>query len=159
LVPLGLSHSEQWAVCPPPTFDVLKTTRGPVCFERVLKRKELEAGFKGGTDQDASLRGQVLYNDEGIELRMKSTSITAYLEKGLHSRRIQGTAEINGQDGTYQLDVSDDESASDSFAIRLSNGYSATGQLKGGHIEIHKRCRNDNGTPDENSKDKEDDDD
>jgi hypothetical protein len=115
-----------------------------------------EAGFQGGTDQDASLRGQVLYNDEGIELRMKSTSITAYLEKGPHSRRIQGTAEINGQDGTYQLDVSDDESASDSFAIRLSNGYSATGQLKGGHIEIHKRCRNDNETPDEDNKDKKD---
>jgi hypothetical protein len=117
-----------------------------------------EAGFKGGTDQDASLRGQVLYNDEGIELRMKSTSITAYLEKGPHSRRVQGTAEINGQDGTYQLDVSDDESASDSFAIRLSNGYSATGQLKGGHIKIHKRCQNDNAAQDENNKDKEDDD-
>lgn len=38
------------------------------------------------------------------------------------------------------MDVSDDESATDSFAIRLSNGYSASGELKGGHIEIHKRC-------------------
>ena len=75
---------------------------------------------------------------------MKSTSVTAYLEKGPNSRRIQGIAEINGQDGTFQLDVTDDESAPSSFAIRLSTGYSASGDLKGGHIEIHRCCRNDN---------------
>ena len=68
---------------------------------------------------------------------MKSTSVTAYLEMEPNSRRIQGTAEINGQAGTYQLDVSDNESGKDSFAIRLSTGYSASGDLKGGHIEIH----------------------
>jgi len=85
---------------------------------------------------------------------MKSTSVTAYLQKGPNARRIQGTAEINGKDGTYQLDVSDDESATDSFAIRLSNGYSATGDLKDGHIEIHRRCQNDKGDHDRDRKDK-----
>jgi hypothetical protein len=94
--------------------------------------------------EDGSLRGEVVYHDKGIDLRMKSTSVTAYLEKGPNSRRIQGTAEINGQNGTYQLDVGDDESATDSFAIRLSTGYNASGELKGGHIEIHKCCHQDN---------------
>jgi hypothetical protein len=94
-------------------------------------------------DQGRTLRGEVVYHDHGIDLRMKSTSVTAYLEKGPNSRRIQGTAEINGQDGTYQLDVSDNESAPSTFAIRLSTGYSASGEIKGGHIEIHRCCSND----------------
>src|SRR5437660_5236772 len=50
---------------------------------------------------------------------MKSISVTGYLEKGPNSRRIQGTAEINGHNGTYQLDVTADDSATDNFAIRL----------------------------------------
>jgi hypothetical protein len=114
-----------------------------------------EAGCKCGKDkdEDGSLRGEVVYHDKGIDLRMKSTSITAYLERGPNSRRIQGTAEINGQNGTYQLDVSDDESATDSFAIRLSTGYSASGELKGGHIEIHKCCHHDNNEHDKGCSD------
>lgn len=77
---------------------------------------------------------------------MKSTSVTAYLEMGPNSRRTQGTAEINGQNGTYQLDVSDDESGNPTFTIRLSNGYSASGEVKAncGHIKIHKCCQNGN---------------
>lgn len=107
---------------------------------------EFEAGFKSGEDKNGSPHGDVTYSDDGFEclLRMKSTSVTAYLEKGPNSRRIQGTAEINGHEGTYQLDVSDDESGSDSFAIRLSNGYSASGHLKNGQIEINKRCQKSN---------------
>jgi Ice-binding-like len=114
-----------------------------------------EAGCKCGKDkdEDGSLRGEVVYHDKGIDLRMKSTSITAYLEKGPNSRRIQGTAEINGQNGKYQLDVGDDESATDSFAIRLSTGYSVSGELKGGHIEIHKCCHNDNNEHDKGCSD------
>jgi len=82
---------------------------------------------------------------------MESTNV-AYLEKGSNARRIQGTAEINGHDGTYQLDVSDDESSTDTFAIRLSNGYSAWGHLKSGHIEIRTRCQNDKDTQGGNHK-------
>jgi Ice-binding-like len=118
---------------------------------------KFKAGFKGGENADSAPHGEVVYTDDGFEcsLRMKSTSVTAYLEKGPNSRRIQGTVQINGHDGTYQLDVTDDDSASatDSFAIRLSNGYSASGKLKGGHIEIHKRCPNDKDDKDNKDKD------
>ena len=96
-----------------------------------------EAGCKCAQDKDGSLRGEFVYHDQGID--MTSTSVTAYLETGPNSRRIQGTAEINGQDGTYQLDVSDNGSGTHSCAIRLSTGYSASGEVKGGQIEIH-RC-------------------
>jgi Ice-binding-like len=103
-----------------------------------------EVGCKCNRGEDSSLRGQVVYQDHGIDLRMKSTSVSTYLEKGPNSRRIQGTAKINGQEGTFQLDVTDAESVPSSFAIRLSNGYSASGDLTGGHIEIHRCCHNDN---------------
>jgi Ice-binding-like len=118
-----------------------------------------EAGCKCGKDQDEkdkdqdhTLRGEVVYHDHGIDLRMKSTSVTAYLERGPNSRRIQGTAEINGQNGTYQLDVSDNESAPAMFAIRFSTGYSASGEIKGGHIEIHKCCSNGNNDNEDDGK-------
>jgi len=116
---------------------------------------EFKAGFKGGEDENSSPRSKVVYIGDGFEcvLRMKSTGITAYLEKGPNSRRIQGTAEINGHDGTYQLDVTDDGSATVSFVIRLSNGYSASGKLKSGRIEIHKRCNNDKDDHDKNHED------
>jgi hypothetical protein len=134
----------------------ITTGRGSITGPSGSKAKfEFKAGFKGGEDESSSPRGEVVYMDDGFEcvLRMKSTSITAYLDKGPNSRRIQGTAEINGHEGTYQLDVSDDESATDSFAIRLSNGYSASSHLKNGHIEIHKRCQNDKDDRDKNNKD------
>lgn len=101
-----------------------------------------EAGCKCNKGEDSSLRGQVVYQDHGIGLKMKSAGVTAYLEKGPNSRRIQGVAKINGQDGTFQLDVTDDESSPSGFAIRLSNGYSASGDLNGGSIEIHRCCGN-----------------
>ena len=118
---------------------------------------KFKAGFKAGENADSSPHGEIVYIDDGFEcsLRMKSTSVTAYLVKGPNSRRIQGTAEINGHNGTYQLDVTGDDSATDSFAIRLSNGYSASGKLKNGHIEIHTRCPN--GKDDNDSKQKEED--
>ena len=95
-------------------------------------------------DQESTLRDGVFYHDHGIDLRMRSTSVTAYLEKGPNSRRIQGTAEINGLAGTYQVDVSDNESGPAAFTIRLSTGYSASGEIKGGRIAIHRCCANNN---------------
>ena len=108
-----------------------------------------EVGFKGGDEgQNGKLRGHVIYIDHADDLRMQSASVTAYLDRGANSRRIQGTAEINGKAGTFQVDVTDNESEAGGFAIKLSNGYSASGDLKGGHIEIHKRCHGDDGDND-----------
>jgi hypothetical protein len=48
--------------------------------------------------------------------------------------------------------MTDDASATDRFAIRLSNGHSASGTLKSGRIEIHKRCSNDQDGKDDDYK-------
>jgi hypothetical protein len=123
-------------------------------------RFEFEAGFKRGENEDSSPQGRVVFNDDSFLcfLRMRSTSITAYLERGANSRRIQSTAEINGHEGAFQLDVTEDESAADSFAIRLSNGYSSSAVVDGGDLEIDKSCPGDEdeqelkGKPDQDHK-------
>jgi hypothetical protein len=91
-------------------------------------------GFKHG-----ALWGHLNYIDHGANLKVKGTGVTAYRELGPTSRRIEGTAEINGQPGTYRVDVADngEPGRSDRFDVSLSSGYSAGGQLPGGNIQLH----------------------
>jgi hypothetical protein len=59
------------------------------------------------------------------------------------TRRISGTAEIDGQPGfRYDAEVADlgEPGRSDRFALWLSNGYHASGNLAGGNIQLH-TCR------------------
>jgi hypothetical protein len=84
--------------------------------------------------------------------------VQKWLDGGLHQLLASAPfwglkVDLTTQDATFQLDVSDDKSATDSSAIRLSNGYSASGYLKGGHIEIHKGCHNDIDDHDKDRKD------
>jgi hypothetical protein len=56
------------------------------------------------------------------------------------TRHIEGTAQVNGQDGfTYQVDVADngEPGGSDTFTLQLSGGYGASGPLAGGNIQLH----------------------
>jgi hypothetical protein len=67
----------------------ITTGRGSITGPSGSKAKfDFKAGFKGGEDESSSPRGEVVYIDDGFEcvLKMKSTSITAYLEKGPNSR-------------------------------------------------------------------------
>ena len=79
-------------------------------------------GFEAGcrvqrSARARSLRGEVVYQDHSIGLKVKSTDITAYIDLGRNSRRIQGAAEINGQAGKFELDATDDEAGTDRFAM------------------------------------------
>jgi hypothetical protein len=76
-------------------------------------------------------------------MKVHGTGVTAYTATGPTSRHIEGTAEVNGVAGfTYQVDVADngEPGRSDTFSIRLSNGYTASGTLGGGNIQLHKPC-------------------
>ncbi len=78
------------------------------------------------------------------DLNVKGTGVTAYAAVDATTRHIEGTAEINGQAGyTYQVDVMDsgEPGRDDMFSLRLSNGYTASGTLDGGNIQLHKECR------------------
>ncbi len=104
---------------------------------------EANFGVAGGIKSGA-FWGHLTYIDHGPGgPKVRGTGVTAYLVVNDTTRHIEGTAEINGQGGfTYQVDVSDngEPGRNDTFALRLSNGYSASGFLQGGNIQLHRPC-------------------
>ncbi|MGH9415789.1 MAG: post-COAP-1 domain-containing protein [Terriglobales bacterium] len=104
-------------------------------------------GVHGGL-RNGAYWGHLEYNDHGSAppMMVKSTSITNYVVLSPSTREIDGTAEVNGQDGyTFQVIVSDNDNGgegpgpnhADTFSLKVSNGYAASGNLGGGDIEIH----------------------
>lgn len=84
--------------------------------------------------------GHVNYVDHGTKLHVRSTDITAYVIVNPTTRRIQGTAVLKGGTVvTFTVIVVDngEPGTSDTFSISLSNGYSASGTLVGGNVQIH----------------------
>jgi len=97
-----------------------------------------------GGIKNGAFWGHLSYNDHA-GTKVKGTGVTAYTVTGTTSRQIKGTAEVNGQGGfTYVADVADngEPGRNDSFSLKLSNGYTASGTLAGGNIQLHKpRCK------------------
>ena len=99
-------------------------------------------GVAGGI-KNGGFWGHLTYIDHATGLKVKGTGVTAYEATGPTSRHIEGTAEINGAPGTYSVDVADngEPGRNDTFEVTLSNGYSASGRLEGGNIQLHRPCR------------------
>ena len=103
-------------------------------------------GVAGGIGVNGNFIGHLEYIDHSPNgTKVHGTSVTGYTRVNATTRAIDGTARVNGQAGfTFHLVVTDDDSSGiDSFSILLSNGYSASGNLMGGHIEIHGDCDSD----------------
>ena len=86
------------------------------------------------------LRGRVNFVDHDDGLHVRSESITSYVEVDAETRRIEGTALVDGDPGeTFTLTVRDsgEPGATDTFSIQLSSGYDASGTLEGGNIQLH----------------------
>lgn len=97
------------------------------------------AGFKPGHD---TVSGQLNYIDHPIGMHVKSTSITSYDgDVNTSTRTFTGEATINGQAGfTFTVTVTDNGEpgrGADTFRIEISNGYSGSGVLAGGNIQLH----------------------
>ena len=99
-------------------------------------------GVAGGI-KNGRLWGHLTYIDHGTNMKVKGTGVTAYTVTGPTTRHIEGTAEIDGRSGSYQVDVSDngEPGRKDTFSIMLSNRYSASGLLIGGNIQLHQPCK------------------
>ena len=91
-------------------------------------------GLKNG-----ALWGHLTFIDHGSGLKVKGTGVTKYVKVDEVTRHIEGTADINGSPGTYEVDVADngEPGRNDTFKIGLSNGYAASGTLAGGNIQLH----------------------
>ena len=92
--------------------------------------------------KNGALWGHFQYIDHGNGPRVKGTGVTAYSVKGPTTRHIEGAADINGSPGTYMADVADngEPGRNDTFSLTLSTGYTASGTLSGGNIQLHS-CR------------------
>jgi hypothetical protein len=127
----------------------------------------VSGGIKRG-----GFRGQLSYEDHGQkgkrdDIKVKGTGVTGYSVLDAVTRRIEGTARMNGQRGfKYQVDVSDngEPGRNDAFALRIWNAagtlvYSASGTLRGGNIQLHqsrvRSCR-DHGDGDDDDDDDDD---
>lgn len=98
---------------------------------------QFKAGFlKLGADKPAVT---LAFNDYNVGIAVSATSIASYTKVDAHTRTFSGNALINGQAGTYTVTVTDDDSKGagpPSFSISLNNGYSFSGPVAGGDIEL-----------------------
>jgi hypothetical protein len=121
------------AACPPAQGDFV-TGGGWI----LVNGSKANFGVAGGIKQQG-LWGHLTYHDKGRDLKVKGTGVTGYVVVGPTTRKITGTAEINGAAGTYEVWVTDngEPGRSDIFKIKLSTGYTAEGTLDGGNIQLH----------------------
>ena len=123
--------------CPPPAGDFV-TGGGWITGTPSTARANfaVAGGVKHG-----ELWGHLTYIDHGPRgFKVKGTSVTSYEDIGPTSRRIKGTAEVDGVGGTeYTVEVTDagEPGRDDTFSISLTNGYTASGKLAGGNIQLH----------------------
>jgi hypothetical protein len=126
---------------PPPTCPDFVTGGGWI----VGTPSSARANFAvAGGVKNGALWGHLNYVDHGPNgPKVKGTGVTGYSELDPTTRRIEGTAEIDGQPGfTYRVDVGDkgEPGRADTFTLNLSNGYAATGELAGGNLQLHNSC-------------------
>ncbi len=98
-------------------------------------------GVSGGIKNN-KFWGQLSYNDHN-GVKVKSTSITDYIVINSVTREIDGIAKVNNRGAfNYTVVVVDngEPGRNDSFSLKLSNGYSASGTLLGGNIQLHTKC-------------------
>lgn len=107
------------------------------------KNDKATFGVSGGM-KNGMFWGNLSFNDHGKNgLKVKSTEVTAYIVIDPFTRQIEGLAKVNGEGSfTYKVVVVDNGKSghNDSFSLELSNGYSASGTLMGGNIQLHKEC-------------------
>jgi autotransporter-associated beta strand protein len=97
-------------------------------------------GFSGGFE-DGVLSGHLTFKDHHSGMKVEGVTVTSYGPGATaNSRRIEGTAKVDGAGGfTYRLEAADngEPGDADTFSIDLSNGYHADGLLGGGNIQLH----------------------
>jgi hypothetical protein len=125
---------------PPETCDDFVTGGGSISGSNNSKST---FGISGGVKQNR-FRGNLSFQDHGRDgIKVKSTGITAYSIIDEATRRIDGKANINDKEGfTFICIVSDngEPGNNDFFSLELSNGYTISGILNGGNIQLHPKC-------------------
>jgi hypothetical protein len=76
------------------------------------------------------------------KVKLKCLDVTSFTQAGTHVT-ITGDASIGGVATTYQIDASDAKKTGgeDTFQIQTASGYSASGSLVSGDIEVHRHLK------------------
>jgi hypothetical protein len=106
--------------------------------------EEANLALSAGADNDAPFFGHLVFDDRasGGPL-VEGTGATRYERVTARTRRIEGPALVNGEDGfTYRVEITDedDPEGSDHVAIWLSTSYAASGFLVRGDFRILVTC-------------------
>jgi hypothetical protein len=98
-------------------------------------------GLTAKVNAAGSPSGHLTYQDHAQDRTVQSTAVTAVVVSG-NCAQIVGSATVNGAPGFgFDVNVCDNGEpgkGSDTFAIVMSDGYSASGTLAGGNVQIHK---------------------
>jgi hypothetical protein len=98
-------------------------------------------GLEARAANDGTASGNLTYQDHGVMPRtVKSTTITSVTIDSNNCAQILGTATVNGSGAFgFQVQVCDngEPGNTDTFSINMSDGYFASGTLRGGNIQIH----------------------
>jgi hypothetical protein len=90
-------------------------------------------------DTSGRIHGKAAYVDQSAGVDFRTTLITSANFNG-DKVTIQGTGTTNGTTTSFQItvqDIGDPGSGPDTFSIQLGTGYSRSGVVQGGAIEIH----------------------
>src|SRR5437660_992927 len=89
-------------------------------------------------DSSGRIHGKAAYIDQGSGLDFRTMLITSANFNG-NTVTMQGTGSANGTTTNFQITVQDKDTGSgqDTFSIQLGTGYSKSGVIQGGSIEIH----------------------
>ena len=110
-------------------------------FTMTMRVRGVMAAISASTSQRRSsvtgVSGQLNYNDKVGDVKVQSQSVSSLTVTG-NRATFTGSCTVNKVSGfTFTVDVVDNGSGStDTFRIRLSNGYDAGGTLGGGNVTV-----------------------
>jgi len=90
-------------------------------------------------DPSGRVRGKTAFVDQSINMSFRTALITSVNFSG-NTVTFKGTGTANGLETSYVISVQDNDTPTigpDNFSITLGTGYSKSGPLAGGDIEIH----------------------
>jgi hypothetical protein len=103
---------------------------------------QIDSGIAFGfsAQSNGGLKGGCTVIDQAADIKIKCRDVTSYFQTATKAI-FQGNAEVNGEATTYRIVVEDNAesgSGGDRFSITTGSGYSASGSLKAGNVQVHK---------------------
>jgi hypothetical protein len=131
------SFTETFVVSTRPVHGPGQATGGGALDTFVPGRPEATFGFSVFSDADLNLNGRCMVREQAVTVTC--VDVTQYTQEGNHAT-FSGTAEVNGVETTYHIDVQDNtqsNAGNDTFTIVTGEGYSRFGVVTRGDIQVN----------------------